>query len=533
MIGKTANSRARDLSSNLSLYLSYWAENPVAFVIQAFQGHKYGYPCQWQADALNNLRDYKKVAIASGHGVGKSRLLSWAAWWMLICKKKPGFPLKIPVTGPSGSNLEDILWAELGLVRGHLHPFLASMFCQQNDKLYCIDERDEERDPWFARLRTSRQENPSALQGFHGDPSLYVIDEFSGVPDNVFEVARGAMSDENSYAIMCGNPVRLSGYGYEMFHAESTVWKTMYVNCEDNLTTAMQHYSWVGLDGEINWIETKGRVSAEYVAGMRDEYGERSPTYKARVLGQFPTTEDDVVVPQDLVTASKARDPWTAGPWFRAWGVDVADRGRDESTLCKRWGPQVEDILGRHSMDTDDIVDWVAGEYDDAVAHGVAPRWICVDAIGVGAGVYSGLMRRKIPVIPVYSGDASPNTKGSGTQCRRLRDWLWWQARLWFQHKKPVLRGEGKSWGKLRQELAMPMYAPGATGKIEVEDKKSIRKRRKGKSTDYADALVMTFIVRDDGVVSESDPVDKRNKGPRKHHRRKQHGGVNKKWMTY
>ena len=148
--------------------------------------------------------------IKSGHGIGKSRLLGWLIWQFQVCMKKPGKPLKNPCTGPSGGNIEDILWGEVQLLANHLHPFLRQFFEINSDELY----GKEERKAWFSKLRTSRKENPDALQGFHGDPCLFVLDEGFGIPDEVYEVARGAMSDEHSYAIQTGNPTRLSGYSY-------------------------------------------------------------------------------------------------------------------------------------------------------------------------------------------------------------------------------------------------------------------------------------------------------------------------------
>ena len=41
-------------------------------------------PEQWQCDALYAVRDNDRVAIRSGHGIGKTAFLSWLIlWWLL------------------------------------------------------------------------------------------------------------------------------------------------------------------------------------------------------------------------------------------------------------------------------------------------------------------------------------------------------------------------------------------------------------------------------------------------------------------
>ena len=46
----------------------------------------------------------------------------------------------------------------------------------------------------FAVRRTASKDNPEALQGFHAEHLLFLIDEASGIDDIVFEVGMGALS---------------------------------------------------------------------------------------------------------------------------------------------------------------------------------------------------------------------------------------------------------------------------------------------------------------------------------------------------
>lgn len=497
----------------LQAYLAYWRSNPLAFVIQACRADKFGYPVDWQASLLNRIHRTHHEAVASGHGVGKSRIEAWVAWWIMICHYQPGKPLKIPVTGPSGSNLADVLWSELELVRGHLHPWLAEHFVQNNEELYAIESRSS----WFMKLRTARKENPDALQGFHGEPVLYIIDEASGVDDAIFKVARGALTGDDSYGLMCGNPVRLQGYFHRAFHAKTSAWHATHVSCLDQLTTRTQKYFWMDIRGKLHPVEVKGRVTQNYVDDMIGEFGARSPTVKARVLGQFPTTEDDQVVQTEAVNRARNREAIT-GDWPRVWGVDVAWQGEDDSALCERHGPCIESMTHWHGNDVTETSDRVISRYNDAKKSGKDPRWICVDMIGVGAGVYSNLRKAKLPAIGVHVGKAAVDD--GGTKCHRLRDWLWWQCRLFFKDHGACFNGEGAAWDRLCDELTAPNYKYSPEGKVKVESKDELKKRGE-KSPDLADALCLTMFCGYRGDRVKSDHGKKKQGRPR-HGRKKQ-----------
>ena len=61
---------------------------------------------------------------------------------------------------------------------------------------------------WFAVARTASK--PDALQGFHAEHVLYIIDEASGVDDTIFEPVLGALSTPGARLLMCGNPTQLT-----------------------------------------------------------------------------------------------------------------------------------------------------------------------------------------------------------------------------------------------------------------------------------------------------------------------------------
>ena len=477
-----------ELIENLGYYLVRWSNYPLAFVIECCNAEKYGYPCLWQVKALAIIEKDRKLAIRSGHGPGKSRFLAWVFWWFMITKKRPGTPLKIPCTGPSGANLADVLWAEIKIVYSHLPAYFQSCFRITADHVYYSKNADA----WFGALRTAGKDNPDALQGFHGDPLLFIIDEAFGVFEEIFEVAGGALSGRSSYAIMTGNPTKLSGFMFNKFKKKSKIWKTMHVDCRDELNNVEREYDFILPTGKIQRLSVRGRVSPDYIDEMTENYGEESPQFYIRVRGDFPTQEKEQLIRGAWVDRCWNGEKKNAEGRKRIMGVDPADMGEDPAAFVVRHGLNIEDVreIVCHEVPTDEIVDAVIARFNEFKQAGRPIDLIAVEANGVGAGVYSNLKKKGYPTQRIMVNE-SPYEDG-GAKCTRLRDWLWWRTRLFFQDHRPWFAEDGKEFKQLAHECTVPKYKD--DGKIKVETKKEIRKRTKS-SPNLADALVMTMIA--------------------------------------
>jgi hypothetical protein len=75
----------------------------------------------------------------------------------------------------------------------------------------------------------------------------------------------------------------------------------------------------------------------------------------------------------------------------------------------------------------------------------------------------------------------------------RLRSELWFKGREWFMEKNVYMP---KGCDRLAAELAAPKYDFNATGQIVVE-KKEETKKELGRSTNQADAFLLTFARPD------------------------------------
>lgn len=411
---------------------------------------------QWQGSKA--LVDKRRVSIRSGHGTGKSTFEAWCVLWFLSCY----FPAKVPATAPTSHQLEDVLWAEIAKWHRHMRermPALADQF-EWSSGAYRMKAAPNES---FAVARTSRPERPEALQGFHSENILFLIDEASGVADNVFEVAEGALSTDGAFVVMCANPTRMSGYFFDSHHKMRSSWAALHWNGEES-----------------------PNVSRQYVENMEKKYGRHSPVFKVRVLGEFVDAPDGVIS-LELCEAARIRDVEPSKSHI-VWGVDVARFGDDSCALAKRQGNvQLEPIREWWGKDTMQTVGIIKAEWDKTRPEN-RPAAINVDVIGIGAGVVDRLKELQLPVVGVNVAEAESPNANPDIQFNRLRDELWWRGRQWLEAMDCKLLDDDETIA----ELTTPTYQILSNGRIKVEGKDELKKRGV-KSPNRADAWLLTF----------------------------------------
>jgi len=448
-----------------------WRVAPVLYVQQRFGVE----PTAQQARILEALiPPGAKVSVRSGHGIGKSACAAWVILWHLETHDYA----KVPCTAPTAQQLRDILWGELSKWRRHAdeqsarrgdHPalYLSQLFHLTQDRLYDLAVPE-----WAATARTARKESPEALQGFHAEHLLFVIDEASGIDEAIFEAAEGALSTPGARVLMLGNPTRNSG------------------------TFAASHKQ---NRGEYTTLHFRSQDSPLVDPGYRErlvrKWGEGSNVVRVRANGEFPRQEDDVLISLELTEPCLTRER-VSGEGKRKLGVDVARFGSDRITLVLRQGRVVEHITIYAKQDTMQTVGCVL-----AVLEPWQVQEIDIDLIGLGAGVYDRLAELKrqgnisCAVVGVNVANAAPTQPVKGEPPGRLlRDYLWLEMARWLREEAPVFCAEDRqACEDLVGELASVQYRLDSNGCIVVEDKDSMKKRL-GHSPDLADGLGCTFV---------------------------------------
>jgi hypothetical protein len=433
-------------------WVERYHDDPVLFVQEVLGAD----PDEWQIKFLTAIaRGDRKISVRSGHGVGKSTGSSWAMLWYFMTRS----PVKVVVTAPTSSQLFDAMFAELKRWVTMMPTPLQDMVTVKQDRIVFNAAPDE----MFISARTSRAEQPEALQGIHSDNVMLVADEASGVPEAVFEAAAGSMSGHSAVTLLLGNPTRSSGYFFDTHNRLKGEWTTFKVSCVDS-----------------------PRVSTEYVDEMKSRYGEDSNAYRIRVLGEFPRADDDTIIPMELLDAAKNRDVGMTDTSPMVWGLDVARFGSDSSSLCKRRGNTVvAPCTTWRNLDLMQLTGAVVAEYE-ATAPEDKPLDILVDSIGLGAGVVDRLKELGLPATGINVSE-SPSFSAAG-QYVNLKAELWYRGKAWFEKRDCKLPNDDR----LINELATVRYKFASNGKTQIESKDEI-KRRGLKSPDVADSFILTF----------------------------------------
>ncbi len=440
----------------LAARITRYQSDALAFVREVFGIE----PTAQQAQLLNAVsKEDARVSVKSGHGVGKTASLALVVLWHVSV-----FPdSKVACTAPTGHQLNDLLWAEIAKWHKKMHPYFADQIEVRRDTVQAKDDPAGR----FAVARTSRKENPEALQGFHASHMLYLVDEASGVPDQVFEPMRGALSTRGSRVVLAANPTRVDGFFHRTHHKLRDMWTRLQFSCLDS-----------------------PMVGKEYIAEMKADYGEDSDIYRVRVLGDFPRASICQLIPTDLV--ERAQKVFLREEQYRdspvILGVDVAHEGDDCTVIYLRRGLYSK-MLGRwNGLSTMDTADRAIGF---GIQYGAAATF--VDIGGVGAGVVDRMRQLRHQVTPVNFGQRA--LKEDLYHNKRAE--MWWGLKDWLE-----LGGALEDIPDMQSELTAPQYFMTPAGKRALESKKDIKKRGLP-SPDRSDALALTFAmpVRAAGVA--------------------------------
>lgn len=464
----------------------YYADNPVDFVEDVIRAK----PDANQRDILNSVARYPMTSVRSGHGIGKSAVESWLAIWFLTTRPYP----KIPCTAPTQHQLWDILWAEIAKWLRN-NPALANDLIWTKEKVYMKGHPEE----WFAVGRTASK--PDALQGFHADHVLYIIDEASGVKDEIFEPILGALSTEGSKLVMCGNPTKITGFFYDSHHKNREQFNAMHI------------------DGR-----SSSRVDQDFVDTIIDMFGEDSDVFRVRVAGEFPRALPDSFIPMEWAErASEAKAPEIEQVTRVDIGIDVARYGDDSSVISPVLDRRVqEEPEVYHHNDTMQLTGMaVICVKKYARAHPWAEIHVKIDCDGLGVGVFDRLMELKEQIVEeiereregLYEDDDAPPVmsldivechfggEGGTVNDADPVEYQTSTGLMWGTVREALRTQSLKLWPDDKQisQLSNRRYVVNSTGKIELEKKEAMKKRGLS-SPDMGDALALALY---DPLVSD------------------------------
>lgn len=423
----------------------------------------YDGPRDWQRDInsviAEHLQDPERryqplrIAVASGHGIGKSAEMGMISNWAMSCFDD----CKIVTTANTDGQLRTKTAPEIGKwfrmsITSHWFDVQAQSI-KSRDKAHSNDWR-QDFIPWS-------EHNTEAFAGLHNKDKIIVLlfDEASKIHDKVWEVAEGALTDENTVIIwiVFGNPTRNSGRFRECFRKFRHRWVQRQIDSR-----------------------TVPGTNKKFLQSLVDDNGEDSDVVKIRVRGQFPSQSAMQFISGEDADAARARhlrpEQFKFAP--KIIGVDPAWTGDDPLVIMLRQGLYSKRLATLPKNDNDvEVANLIARLEDEHQA----------DAVFVDGGYGTGIV-------------SAGRTMG--------RSWriIWFGGKAidpGFSNKRAEMWGGMKQWIKdggaidpanetLYQDLIGPETVPRLDGKILLESKHDMKERGLP-SPNEGDALALTF----------------------------------------
>lgn len=176
-------------------------------------------------------------------------------------------------------------------------------------------------------------------------------------------------------------------------------------------------------------------------------------------------------------------------------GIDPAISDHDRSAIIRRKGRLVYNAETHFNLNTMELVGLIRRIIDKE-----QPAKVCIDCIGIGAGVVDRLLEIGYSVVEGVNVARSANDKD---KFRNLRAELWHDMREWLAQESPVQVPDSD---ELLGDLTSLGYKFDSSGRLQIESKDELRKRGM-KSPDLGDALAITFYVGDYGNTTMYQPT--------------------------
>jgi len=434
-----------------------------------------------QRAILESVRVNRKTAVKACHGPGKSFTAgNVVAWW---CDVHPPGSVMGVTSAPTAPQVSLILWKELR--RAHKAGALPGRIVGGNGS-----------DAWkigdevIATGRKPADHDADGFQGIHEDYVLVVLDEACGIPQTLWTATDTLVTNEASRILAIGNPD----------HPQSRFAEICDGAPEDGSPGFSRLGWWVitisvfdtpNFTGEEVSEKLASRLPAQvWLDDFTRTYGKDSPLYTSKVLGRFPRDASDGVAPWSWLQNCRGeehRAKIPGGPVHLGLDVGGSENG-DESVIAARAGMRaLPDPARIRTGNSEEIVDLAVAEVMRLQAVSVK-----VDIIGVGFGVAGSLRRRLETEVAWHVDVHDVNVSDAAQQPDRfvnLKAEMWWEiGRMCSQSRSWDLSDVDE---QTLNELSAPRYFE-KNKRIQVESKQEVRKRL-GRSTDNADALLLAF----------------------------------------
>lgn len=421
-----------------------------------------------QRDILTSVRDHRRTAVHSCHGIGKSHVAALAiSWWL---DSHPPGEAFVVTTAPTTAQVRAILWRYVR--RFHKSVGLPG---RVNQTEWLIDEEI------VAYGRKPADQDESAFQGIHARYVLVVIDEACGVPEQLWVAADALATGPDCRILAIGNPDNSATHFFKVCQPGSG-WNVLGISAFDS----------PNFTGEkVSEAVAASLVSKVWVEEKKQDWGEDNALYRSKVLGEFSVDAADTVVRASDVAACRLDPETKYSPADLSpveLGVDVGG-GSDETVIRERRGI----LAGREWRIRTDRPEKIAPLVLRALRISGATK-VKIDSIGVGFGVIGELRnaaRRGEHNAQIIGVNVASNPRDK-KKFVNLRAEMWWTIGREFASSGSWDLSQMENADTACAQLLWPRWFLDSKGKIQVEPKDEII-RRCGRSPDNADALLLAY----------------------------------------
>lgn len=448
-----------------------------------------------QIEIGNAVVTEKSVAVKAGHGVGKSFLVAVLACWWIDTRSPDVF---VASTAPSQKQIGAIVWREIRRIKALIDARYKAGEITHTLPGYITADNEWKVDgnPIAFGRKPPDNKTDDAFQGLHAEYVLAIGDEAVGLTRDMIDALGNITTNANSRRVTIANPTN-PGSEFATFFKEDKGWDLHTISVLDS----------PNFTDEKNHLPKKmlaKLTDPSYVEARKKDYGENSPRYKARVLGEFAWDLGDTLIKPEDIAVAVDNERFVGSTTPTILGVDIARFGDDKSVIYKNENGAIRFVQDwEHAPVTES-----AARIHRAAVDSNATE-VRIDGSGIGGGVIDVMNReyadRTYILIDMNPNAPSPDRK----QWHNARAWWWDKFRMDLRSANIDLDSDDENHERVTDELQSVEYKFNSqSGGLLVESKDDMKKRGQ-KSPDYADAAIFSAADMDYLLNAGAQPGDR------------------------
>lgn len=421
---------------------------------------------QSQQDVLQALTRERRIAVKACHASGKTYAAAIAALWFAVRWRNS----RVLILAPGWLTVRSVLWAEIHRLLAYARARLP-LATQNQTEIKLAD----------SLILGLSSNDATRLQGHHAEHVLIIADEAPGIDESFWPALEGILSGGDSRLLLLGNPVTSAGYFYDALGRNRSLWTTFSISafqtpnlCDVTLEQLLAMPDAALDDNVAPYLVTRRWVRERYSEWFNGS-PENSPLWQSRVLGEFPSSGSNALIPLAWLEAARREPVDTGGEVICA--VDVAGPGKDKTAVVACAGSTIIDSATFSDSDArGPVLQWLR-RWSNRV------RLVRIDSAGIGFFFAEHVRDAGYRTLGINVASAPSDPE----QYANAKAERYWNLRARFQAGE--VSGLSDS---MLAELASITWLVDSKGRIAIEGKADV-KAALGHSPDLAEALMLAL----------------------------------------